>query len=405
MGFGVLKPNNFTVFAKGLIIGEKADLKIEKLSKNFAIASVLNIINKSVDRREVTMPNTKAINAYKYLHINYPAQIKLKEKQLYDLFGYKIKVLASDQEFHYRNKSSFTISNGKYNMYGDNNKLVPVDQCIISHKEINKIMPYVLEAINNNKKAKIKEVIFRYSQHQDALMIIFVSEIDNYFANKIAQEIVGYSSKVKSVILNMGTSNNYLFNETEKTLYGDDYIIDRIFNKLFKITSKSFYQVNNYQTEKLYQTILDFGKFTLEDNILDLYCGVGSIALTLSDYVNHILGVEILKEAVDSARENIELNDIHNVDIIRQDLNDNLSIEDNIDCIIVDPPRSGLSQNIIKNISNSKVNKLIYVSCNPTTQKRDIDLFIKAGYKLSKQQAVDMFSNTEHIESVALLEK
>lgn len=236
-------------------------------------------------------------------------------------------------------------------------------------------------------------------------MIILVSEVDNYFALKIAQEIVGYSSKVKSVILNTGQSNNYLFNESEKILYGENYLIDKIFNKLFKITSKSFYQINLSQTHKLYQSVIDFGDFTKEDNILDLYCGVGSIGIILSDYVNHVLGVEVMEEAVVSAKENIKLNEVNNVDIIKQDLNEKLEIASNIDCIVVDPPRSGLNKTVIKSIVDSQTNKLIYVSCNPITQKRDINKLMMADFKIMKHQAVDMFVNTQHIESVILLRR
>lgn len=405
MGYGVLKPKNFTVFAKGIIPKECGHIKIEKISKNFAIAKVLKVTNSSTRRVKPLCKYAEACNGCKYQHIEYSEQIRIKEKQLEDLFSYKIKVEESNDQYFYRNKSNFTISNGHYNMYGDNNTFVKIDECVISHKEINKIMPALLESINNNKKAEIKEVVFRYSHFQDALMIILVSEKDNYFIEKIAQEIVGYSKKVKSVILSHGQSKNYLFNDSEKVIYGEDYLIDKLFNKLFKITSKSFYQINVAQTLKLYQTVIDFGNFSKEDNILDLYCGVGSIGIILSDYVNHVLGVEILEEAVASAKENINLNDINNVDIIKHDLKEDLEIPDNIDSVIVDPPRSGLSDKVIKSLVASNVKKIIYVSCNPISQKRDLDVFLSFNYKLIKHKAVDMFVNTEHIESVVMLEK
>ena len=405
MGYGVLKPNNFTVFAKGLIVGEFADVQIQSIAKNFAIAKVVNIYNKSKDR--ITHKNLDEINSNnaKYLHMSYKKQIEVKENQLEALFGYKVKVKQAKNQFNYRNKVSFNISNGQYNVYGDNNKLVPVKQSILSHNEINKIMPIVLEAINNNKKAMISGIIFRYSEYQKSIMIILVSKKDNYYADKIAQEIIGYSNKVKSVILNVGDSRNYLFNENERLLYGEDYIMDKILNKLFKITSKSFYQVNNSQTKVLYETIIEFGQFTLNDNILDLYCGVGSIALSISDYVNHVLGVELLDEAVDSAKQNVELNNVSNVEIIKHDLNDKLVIEDNIDCIIVDPPRSGLSKQLIQDISNSPINKMIYVSCDPISLKRDLDLLYKSDFVVKKHVAVDMFVNTEHVETVVLMSR
>lgn len=405
MGYGVLKYNNFTIFAKGLIIGEVADVSIEKISKSFAIAKVLNVYNKSKDRVEPPCDFAKDCNGCKYQHMTYSRQIKVKEKQLRDLFCYNVEVIGAKDQFNYRNKVSFTVKNNVFNMYDANHKLVEIDQCIIAHPSINKIMPFLLEAINNNKKAEIKEVVFRYSQYQDALMIVLVSDVDNFFSQKIAQEIVGYSSQVKSVILNVGSSKNYLFNDFEKLLYGQEYLIDRLYDKLYKITSKSFYQVNQAQTKELYDTVIEFGQFKETDNVLDLYCGVATIAITIADYVNHVEGVEILAAAVDSAKDNINLNDISNVEIFKQDLKDDLEIKDNIDCIIVDPPRAGLNPSIINNIINSEVNKLIYVSCNPITQKRDLKTILEAGFKVKEHKAVDMFVNTEHIESVILLKR
>ena len=405
MGFGVLKPKNFTIFAKGLIVGEKADVKIEKLSKNYGLAKVLRINNKSKDRIKALCKYAKECNGCKYQHLSYQKQVELKEKQLEALFGYHISIKEADNQFNYRNKSNFTIKNQAYNMYDEFNQLTVIDNCIIAHKKITQIMPYVIEAINNNKKAEIKEVIFRYSDYQDAMMIILVSEISNKYAEKIAQEIIGFNNKVKSIILSIGNSTNYLFNDREKILYGNSYLIEKTFNKLFKITSKSFYQINNRQTEKLYETIINFGDFTITDNVLDLYCGVGSIGIVISDYVNYVLGVEVLDEAVESAKDNIDLNELSNVEIVKTDLNSDYQIDEKFNCVIVDPPRSGLSDSIIKSISASQVEKLIYISCNPITQKRDLDHFKKAGFSVIKHQGLDMFVNTEHVETVVLMSR
>ncbi len=178
-----------------------------------------------------------------------------------------------------------------------------------------------------------------------------------------------------------------------------------MFNKEFKITSKSFYQINEEQTKKLYQTIIDFGEFKDNDNIADLYCGVGTIGIILSDYVKSVVGVEVVADAVRAAKDNIELNDISNYQVFEHDLDQDLSILEGINTVVVDPPRNGLSKLLIENIAKSQVKNVIYVSCNPYTQKRDLDIFTQLGFKLDKVSAVDMFINTHHVETVCLLSR
>ena len=404
-GYGVVKVDGFTIFVRSLFEGEIADIRIDNSFKNYAIASVQRLIEKSEYRVSDYCTLSNKCNAYKYNDLSYEGQILIKEKQMSNLFKQDVKVVCSDNTTHYRNKSEFFYHNGHFNSYDHNKRLVKITECLVSRKEINDLMPIVLEAINNNKKANIKSVIFRYSEFEDKLMLIFVSESENRFHLKIAQEIIGYSNKVKSIILNTGVSNNYLFNNEEKVLYGESYLIDILFRKKFKITSKSFYQINQRQTEKLYKLAIDFANLNTTDNVADLYCGVGTIGIIISDYVNHVLGIEVVSDAVAAAKDNINLNEISNYEVIEHDLNEDIDILENIDVAIVDPPRNGLSKSIIDNLSLSNIKKIVYISCNPYTQKRDLDIFISKGYTLEKIAAVDMFANTEHVESVALITK
>lgn len=404
-GYGVVKVDGFTIFVRSLFENEVADIRVDSVFKNYAIASVLKLIEESEFRESNFCTLSNRCNAFKYHDLSYTGQIKIKEKQMSKLFNQDVEVIKADKSTHYRNKSEFFYHNDKFNTYDHNKKLVKVSECLVSRKEINDLLPIVLEAINNNKKANIKSVIFRYSEFEDKLMLIFVSESENRYHLKIAQEIIGYSNKVKSIILNTGKSDNYLFNNDEKVLYGESYLIDTIFRKKFKITSKSFYQINQKQTENLYKTAIEFADLKPSDNVADLYCGVGTIGIIVSDYVNHVLGIEVVSDAVEAARDNINLNDISNYEVIEHDLNEDIDVLENIDVAIVDPPRNGLSKSIIDNLSLSNINKIVYVSCNPYTQKRDLDIFIEKGYKLEKITAVDMFANTEHVESVILLTK
>lgn len=405
LGFGVFKHEDFIIFAQGAIYDEVADLEITEVKKNFALAKVTKIIEGSEERIQNILNYQTVTGGSKYQEYTYEKQLEIKQRQMSDVFQRKVKIIGSKRPFHYRNKSEFFYANKRLNMYSDSNKLVPVKTSKLSHQRINELLEPTLEALNNNPRANVTSVIFRYSAHEDKIMLILVSEKENKYHLKIAQEIVGYSNIVKSVILNIGKSKNYLFNNEEKVLYGEDYLIDVLFNKQFKITSKSFYQINQKQTEALYQTAIDFARLKETDNVADLYCGVGTIGIIISDYVNHVLGVELVSEAVAAAKDNINLNEINNYEVIEHDLNKDISILDNIDVAIVDPPRSGLSDIMIKNLCDSNLKRIVYISCNPYTQKRDLSTFEKNGYILKDIKAVDMFSYTHHIESVILLEK
>ena len=403
-GFAVVKKDNFVIFTKALLINEIADIKIIKVYKNHAIAKVEKLHKKSEFRQNPLCPYFQECNGCKYQHIDYKRQIEIKEKQLENLFGYKVKVASAENEYYYRNKSSFTISSNEFNMYDILNNKVKIKQCPIANKEINNLMPTVLSTINDYSNHQIKSVTFRYSKYKDSIMLIFTSEKESEIINTIAQKIIEANNKVVSIVLSIGKSSNYLFNEKEKIIVGKDIIQDKIFNKIFNITSKAFYQINNQQTEKLYNKILEFKQFKKSDNVLDLYCGVGSIGIIISDYVNSVLGLEINKDAVASAQKNIRLNKASNVKVIKHDLRREVKIDNKINTIIVDPPRSGLSNKTIKAIIESKTESLIYVSCNPKTQKRDIDTLKKNNYKVIKHEAVDMFINTEHVEGIALMQ-
>lgn len=403
LGYGVFKHQGITIFAQNALVGEEVDLKIYDIKKKFLLATITKYYNKSESRLENVPKNN--LNANRYINYAYQTQVEIKEKQMSKLFNQDVKLVQAYNLYNYRNKSEFFYANNKLNMLDEFNNYKAIKSCILSNDKINQVLPYIEEALNNNQKAKISSVIIRYSKYQDALMLIFVSDRINKYQTKIAQEIVGANDKVKSVILNYGPSKNYLFNNDEIVIYGDDYIMDSMFNKEFKITSKSFYQINEEQTKKLYQTIIDFGEFKDNDNIADLYCGVGTIGIILSDYVKSVVGVEVVADAVRAAKDNIELNDISNYQVFEHDLDQDISILEGINTVVVDPPRNGLSKLLIENIAKSQVKNVIYVSCNPYTQKRDLDIFTQLGFKLDKVSAVDMFINTHHVETVCLLSR
>jgi 23S rRNA (uracil1939-C5)-methyltransferase len=208
------------------------------------------------------------------------------------------------------------------------------------------------------------------------------------------------------------------FAHGEKVVFGDGIIKEKLIRKdgkelSFKISPNSFFQTNTLQTQKLYDVAVEFGEFMKEDKVLDLYCGAGSIALYISDYVNKVLGVELIEDAVMNANENKELNGIENAEFMVSDIKDFLTgsnvNENNVqeyNKMILDPPRSGLHPKICEILSETKLDRIVYVSCNPSTQARDLKLICEKGnYEIERVQPVDMFPHTYHVENVVSLRK
>lgn len=401
LGYGVFKHNGYTIFALNALVNERVDIELFDIKRKYAIGRITTYHTRSENR--VDMKQAHVLNANRYINVDYETQVKIKEAQMTKLFNQPVTLKQANQQFNYRNKSEFFYANHKLNMIDDKHQYQPIKTCVLSHPAINTLLPLIEEALNNHPRAQISSVIIRHSAYEDKSLIIFVSKIENRHQDKIAQEIIGATDTIKGIVLNVGASDNYLFNDKEVMLYGEDYLIEKLMNKQFKLTSKSFYQINQEQTVKLYETIIDFAQFKRSDNVADLYCGVGTIGIIISDYVNSVIGIEVVSDAVKAAQDNIDLNEIHNVSIVEHDLNEDLSVLENIDVAIVDPPRNGLSKTIIDNIAKSEIKKVVYVSCNPYSQKEDLKYFEAYGYHIDKIQAVDMFINTHHVESVMLL--
>lgn len=374
-GKGIAKHNNFVIFVDKAIKDELVKIKISSIKKNYANAYILEIIERSNARREYPCTYYSKCGGCNIGHINHPNQLDYKLNRLKETLNINDIEIIPTNEFNYRNKIVLRVKNNRVGLYEPlSNNIVNIDNCLISNDEINNI----ITRLNNFKYLKdIEEVTIR---SLDNTMISFIGNIS------------------KDLLIDtFNDCSIYLNNEL---IHGNSYIDINVLDLTFKVSNNSFFQVNIEGMIKLYETIFKSLNLNKDDRLLDLYSGVGTVSLYLSKYVKNVIGIEVVKEAVDISNINKEINNIDNVEFICEKVENVIDNISNIDVVIVDPPRSGLNIKVIDKLNELKPKTIIYVSCNPDTLKRDINLL---NYSIDKSYIIDIFPNTYHIESVTVL--
>lgn len=387
-GRGIGKLNNKIVFVENALPGEIVDIRIVKEKKNFIEAEVNRFITKAKNRIKSKCPYFNSCGGCDLLHIDYNDQIKFKQEKIENIvnkyLNNKIKInsiVKCDDNFYYRNKTTFQVKECIGFYKNKTYDIIPVEKCLISNKLINDSLIYL-------KKLDLKyitKITCRASNNE--LMIILET-------NKQDLDISVLKEVATSIYLK--NNNNY------SLLYGNKYITEELGNYKYIVSPDSFFQINIRTCLKLYNKINEY--IGENKNVLDLYCGTGSIGIFVSRN-NNVLGIEINEYAIKDAFKNAELNNVKNINFICGESGKELSnIKFNPDIIIVDPPRRGLSKETINNIFKFNVNKLIYVSCDPMTLIRDLDL-LNEKYEIIEVTPFDMFPNTKHVENLVLLKK
>lgn len=396
-GRGIGYLNGKTVFVENSIPGDIVSISIKKSKKNYCIADVKQYVKYSSDRIKPNCQFFDKCGGCDLQNISYDNQLIFKEEKVKEIFERfanvdrsKVKSILNDREnqFYYRNKLTLQV-NKKIGLYGKNSyNLVPIDNCLISSRKINDILFVIQKNINLEN---INQVVIRNSFYNNKVMIIFKGKDINIDINNILK----LKDFVDSIYID--ENNNY------KLLYGLEYLEEKIGDYIFKISPDSFFQVNTIMCKRLYDKIIEYGNFNGNENVLDLYCGTGTIGIYISKYVKNVIGYEINKYAIIDAKDNLKINNVYNANFYYG--SSELSFENitnNIDIIIVDPPRSGLNSETIQGIINVKPCKVIYVSCDPVTLARDLKI-LNEYYDIIEITPVDMFPNTKHVECVAVL--
>lgn len=430
---GIAKKDGKVIFVPEAIIGEKVLSKIIKVNKDYAIARVENIYNESKYRVEPICDVFKRCGGCSSQHIEYNMQLLLKNKMVENVLkkqkvNYKRveNVIGMGMPYYYRNKVQYPVRVDKSNntVMGFYSKrshdIVKNNCCFIQNRVIDMLSKSIFDLLltegftgYNEEKSTgdIRHILVRRGYHTGDIMIVIIVNNstllkDNRFC-KIVKKLLEVNNNIKGIFLNLNESNTneILGNKTIK-IYGDDYITETIGDYKYYISPKSFFQVNTIQAEILYTTLKDNLNLKGDEVLFDLYSGVGSIGIFLSDKVKEIYGIEIEEQAVKMANLNIKLNNIKNAEYIAGSVEDKIKEfkERNIkpDVIVVDPPRKGLDLKSIEYIINFKPKKIGYVSCNPATLARDLKL-LEREYDIGSIIPVDMFPNTSHVECVSVL--
>lgn len=375
IGNGVTRINNIVVFIPYTLSNEKVKIKIVSISKRFAVGKVIEFITKSDKRCEVKCNCYNECGGCNFLHINFNDELSIKINYINKLFNTNINTVLTNNEYNYRNKATFHIKDGKIGYYSEKtNDIIEINNCLLLDNRINDIYNYLKE----HELSTISEVIIRVTTKD--IMIVFKGE--KYDINDIINHF-----NITSIYLN------------DKLIYGESYIIEKIDNIKYSIYPDSFFQVNKDNMKIMYDKAREYAGYG--NNLLDLYCGTGTIGIYLKDNFKHIDGIEINKDSIKNANINKKLNNINNIKFISGDAS--IAKNNNYDVIIVDPPRSGLSKKVINFLNKSNAKRIVYISCNPKTLKRDIDLL--NNYKIIKLEIINMFNKTKHIECITLLEK
>lgn len=391
-GRGISKSNGYVFFIPNALPGERVFVRIEKIKKNIVNANVEKFITLSKDRVNSICPYFEKCGGCDLLHLSYLNQTIFKENKVKEImnkfctYEFKINSITKcDNNLFYRNKVTFQVDNNIGFYEKGTNKIVSIDNCKIVNERVNKL----LNILNNNELIEgINKIVIRNNLNNQLLLII---ESENEFnKNKFIESVSKY---IDSIVIN---------NEVIK---GEGKIIENLGDYKFIISPDSFFQVNTKQTINLYNKIREYADLNKDEILLDLYCGTGTIGIYLSDNCKKVIGIEINKSAVKDANKNKEINNISNIDFICGDaLKEIKKLNINPDVIVVDPPRAGLDKKDIDNIFKLNANRIVYVSCDPVTLARDLNI-LGSKYNILELTPVDMFPNTSHVECVCCMIK
>lgn len=428
---GVAHYEGLTVFVNNALPGEKVQAKILKVKKNFAFAKIEKMIKPSPDRINVQLNQWVQTGLASLAHIKYDKQLEFKRQQVVNLLQKahldEIKVdqtLASPEETGYRNKAQVPVREVKGQLdigffRRHSHDLVPLTNFFTTDPEIDRVLVKVRDLLRKyhvpaydekHNQGEVRYLDVRRSKANGEIMVILVCRHKTFPSLAQLAADISDIDKVVSVILNYNPKKtNVILGKKDYLLAGKDQIEDQIGQIKFRISPQSFFQINSLQTPRLYNLAIKKADLKASDVVVDAYSGIGTIGLSVAKYVKAVRGMETVSAAVKDAQANAKLNGITNAKYVTGKAEEIMPrwAEQGLktDVIFVDPPRKGLSPDFITAAVATKPQKIVYISCNPATQVRDLQLFMKKGYRFHEISPVDMFPQTPHVESVTVLER
>ncbi len=445
-GKGIARVDNFVVFVRDALPGQIVKALIIKKRSGFAEAIIQEIIKESPYRVEPPCPYFADCGGCKFQNLAYPQQLEMKTRQVREVYSHLVNLpdvpvlpaLPAPEIYGYRNKMDFSAGVSRWMLKendpgtpsdfaiglhapGRFDKILDIDACLLQDEERNAIFREIREIVReenlplNNPREQsgfLRNIVIRKGEHSREIMVNIVTRYENKdlldaWIAPLTTKFPAICSVVNNITNSMGDQS---VGEKEVLLFGKPVIHDSLGGKNYEIAANAFFQTNTRAAEQLYDVVLDFASPNKKDMVWDFYCGTGSIALFIAEKVKKVYGFELVEDAIRNAKRNAVQNGVENCAFFTADLDRFLQRNPELiaglekpDLAIVDPPRSGLNPKFLQQLIGLRPPRIVYVSCNPATQARDIVQLSEAGYRVEKIRPVDMFPHTAHIESVALL--
>lgn len=444
-GMAVGRHEGLVVFVKGAVPGDRADVLITRKKKNFLEGEVARIVESSPDRVVPACEHFGVCGGCKWQHLSYPAQLNYKNQQVTDAMtrighvevGTYLPILGNKSPYFYRNKLEFTASDRRwltveeisdrenilmqnalgFHIPGMFDKVLDITNCHLQTEPSNVIrlavkkylLDHGLTFFNiRNQHGFLRTLMIRTTSTGEIMVLVAVFENDLEALNGLLNHLKANFPQITALLYtHNGKKNDTLEGLEIKVFDGQPFITEKMEGLSFRISAKSFYQTNSIQAYELYKITRDYCGLTGTETVYDLYTGTGTIANFVARQARKVIGVEYVEDAVIDARRNSELNQIGNTTFFAGDMKDVLNdafLQEHgqPDVIITDPPRAGMHEDVVRVMMKANPEKIVYVSCNPATQARDLAL-LSEQYTVVKMQPVDMFPQTTHVENVALL--
>lgn len=445
-GNAIAKIDDIVLFVEGVIPGDVVNVQITKKRKRYYEGRVLEIVTPSKDRLPAFCKHFGTCGGCKWQILPYEKQLFYKEKQAKDQLeriGHVsveefLPILGSECKEYYRNKLEFTFSNKRWitadevkenveitnsNALGFHvprlfDKVVDIEHCHLQGEPSNQIRNFIREFAFSHKytffdirnhAGLLRNLIIRTSTNGECMVIVVFYENNEEQIQTLLSALHDNFPQITSLLYIINQKANDTIGDQEVlTFFGKDFIIEEMENLQFKVGPKSFYQTNSNQAYELYKIAREFAQLTGNELVYDLYTGTGTIANFVAKKARQVIGIEYVPEAIEDAKINSQLNNITNTLFYAGDMKDILNddfikIHGKPDVIITDPPRAGMHEDVVETILRAMPKRIVYVSCNPATQARDLQL-LSTAYTIKKSRAVDMFPHTQHVENVVLLE-
>lgn len=429
-GSGVGRYNGLAVFVRGTVPQDRIIAHIIKRSKNYAIGIIDKILSPSPERMESDCPYSQRCGGCAFRHMTYEEELRYKKSRVQEALS-RIghldievdEIIGADELTHYRNKAQYPVDICDGELFAGfyaykSHRIIPCADCKLQPAEFEKGLSAFAKWIERENitsyneqtgKGLLRHIYFRKGFATGEVMACAVVNSDSIPNSELLVKLLKENVEgLTSIALNINKEKtNVILGSETKIIWGEKNIRDELLGKTFLISPNSFYQVNHNQCERLYAKAKEFAGLTGSEIVLDLYCGVGTIGLTMAENAKQLVGIEIVPQAIENAKENVKINHISNAQFICADAPKGAEIlkKQGIkpDVIILDPPRKGCDKALFDTVEQLSPDRIVYVSCDSATLARDLAVLQEKGYETKKVSAVDMFPRTPHVEAVALV--